>query len=352
MKQYPIDFVVLWVDGNNQEWNNQRAYYACKEEPNAYSNGDQRFRDWALFKYWFRGVETYAPWVRKIHLVTCGHLPSWLNANHPKLHIVKHEDIIPKEFLPTFNSHTIELYINRIDGLSEHFVYFNDDMFIIDQTSDSMFFHNGVPCSAAGLSINSDLDLDFVCILLHSINLINRNFSSRKVIRKWWYKFINPKYGVRHNLNSVLLLPWCMFWFPGFRLSHGPNAFLKSTMDKIWEQEKETLLFTCSHKFREYHDVNQYIVRWWQWCEGHFHPIDERKLLCCADVGMDTDMICNRIIHPKCPILVINDASISDYETKKKLISSAFESRFSKKVRLKYEWLFNNSNRGKRNEKN
>ncbi len=66
--------------------------------------------------------------------------------NHPKLHIVKHEDYIPKEFLPAFNSHVIEMYLHRIKGLSERFVYFNDDMFMIRPLCQTDFFKDGKPC--------------------------------------------------------------------------------------------------------------------------------------------------------------------------------------------------------------
>ena len=86
-----IDFVIPWVDGNDPEW---------IKEKNAFSNvitenddvRDIRFRDWETLKYWFRGVEEYAPWVNRIHFVTWGHVPKWLNTEHPKIHIVNHRD--------------------------------------------------------------------------------------------------------------------------------------------------------------------------------------------------------------------------------------------------------------------
>ena len=89
---------------------------------------EERYRDWDILQYWFRGVEKFAPWVRKIHFVTYGHLPKWLNTKNPKLHIVNHEDFIPEKYRPTFNSHVIEWNFHRIHGLSDNFVYFNDDI--------------------------------------------------------------------------------------------------------------------------------------------------------------------------------------------------------------------------------
>ena len=114
-----IDFVVLWVDGSDPVWQAEKAKYQGKTLDD--SNAPNRFRDWGLMPYWFRAVEKFAPWVRKIHFVTCGHVPAFLNLAHPKLHHVKHEGFLPPEVLPTFSSHAIEMNLHRIPGLAEHF---------------------------------------------------------------------------------------------------------------------------------------------------------------------------------------------------------------------------------------
>ena len=57
---------------------------------------DIRYRDWDNLQFWFRGVEKFAPWVNKIHFVTYGHLPKWLNVNNKKLNIVNHKDFMPE----------------------------------------------------------------------------------------------------------------------------------------------------------------------------------------------------------------------------------------------------------------
>lgn len=133
----PIDFVIIWVDGNDKQWQAEKAKYDGKTVTNA--NSEVRFRDWDNLQYWFRGVEKFAPWVNKIHFVTWGHLPKWLDTTNPKLNIVNHKDYIPSKYLPTFNSHTIELNLHRIEGLAEQFVYFNDDMFITAPTKPDDF---------------------------------------------------------------------------------------------------------------------------------------------------------------------------------------------------------------------
>ena len=108
----PIDFVIIWVDGNDKQWQAEKAKYDGKTVTNA--NSEVRFRDWDNLQYWFRGVEKFAPWVNKIHFVTWGHLPKWLDTTNPKLNIVNHKDYIPSKYLPTFNSHTIELNLSLI----------------------------------------------------------------------------------------------------------------------------------------------------------------------------------------------------------------------------------------------
>jgi len=117
----PIDFVICWVDGNDPEWQKQKNYYDTSQQTDS---REIRYRDWDNLQYWFRGVEKYASWVNKIHFVTWGHLPQWLNTDHPKLNIVRHEDYIPKKYLPTFSARPIEVNLHRIKGLAEHFVFF------------------------------------------------------------------------------------------------------------------------------------------------------------------------------------------------------------------------------------
>lgn len=138
-----IDFVITWVDGNDLEWKREKAARMGHTDMDISVNADdrkERYRDWDNLRYWFRGMEKYAPWVRKVHFVTWGHIPQWLNTKHPKLNIVCHEDFIPQKFLPTFNSHTIEWNFHRIPGLTEQFVYFNDDMFLLKPVYMEDFF--------------------------------------------------------------------------------------------------------------------------------------------------------------------------------------------------------------------
>src|SRR5699024_12042624 len=94
-KKDKIDFVILWVDRNDPEWQKEKQKY----ENNKGDKKEIRYRDWDNLQYWFRGVEKFAPWVNKIHFVTWGHLPKWLDTEHPKINIINHKDFLSKENL-------------------------------------------------------------------------------------------------------------------------------------------------------------------------------------------------------------------------------------------------------------
>lgn len=106
---------------------------------------DFRFINNDELKFSLRSVEKYAPWINKIFIVTDGQTPDWLDLNNPKIRIVDHTEIIPKEKLPLFNSCAIESRIPFIEELSEHFLYANDACFFWDSIGTDYFFKNGKP---------------------------------------------------------------------------------------------------------------------------------------------------------------------------------------------------------------
>ena len=111
-----IDFVIMWVDGNDPKWKAEREKYELNKGKD--DNRDFRFRDWDNLQYIFRGIEKFTPWVNRVHLVTWGHLPKWINLDCKKLNIVKHSDYLPEEYQPCFNSEALEINLHRIKGLS------------------------------------------------------------------------------------------------------------------------------------------------------------------------------------------------------------------------------------------
>lgn len=264
-----IDFVIIWVDGNDPEWRKEKCKYSLK---NVADDRNIRYRDWDNLRYWFRGVEKYAPWVNKIHFVTCGHLPDWLDASNPKLNIVNHKDFIPEEYLPTFNSNAIELNLHRIKGLEEQFVYFNDDMFIVNNVKQKDFFVDGKPCDSAILSPAIKDKKDAIGnIVLNDMAIVNTYFDKNIQMKSNINKWFNYRYEFSQKIKNILLLPWNSF--TGFYEFHLPSSFLKSTYNEIWSKEFDELNETSSHKFRDLKlDVNQWVIRDWQLASNCFVP--------------------------------------------------------------------------------
>ena len=138
---FPIDLVYTWVDGNDPEWQVKKIYWQKQLAPDdEYAVSPARWRDREELKYSLRSVEQYMPWVNKIYIVTDNQVPAWLNLNHPKIKIISHSEIFPADALPVFNSMAIETRLAHIPGLSEHFIYSNDDFFTAVYLSPDFFF--------------------------------------------------------------------------------------------------------------------------------------------------------------------------------------------------------------------
>lgn len=135
-----MDAVITYVDSNDPQWQQQYAEYQGSDLIT------KRFRDWGTLRYLLRAIEKNLPFIRTVHLVVSapGQVPEWIS---PKVHVVFHRDIIPSEYLPAFSSRTIELFLHRIPGLDEEYLYFNDDMFPLLPCSPDDFFDEGRVCT-------------------------------------------------------------------------------------------------------------------------------------------------------------------------------------------------------------
>lgn len=139
-----IDAVYLWVDGADPQFRKSLLESKNNFSPDGpeESSLPSRFRDNGELRYSLRSIERFAPWVRKIHIVTNGQIPWWLNTEHPKINLINHDAIFQDaKCLPSFNSHAIELQLHRIPNLSRHFLYFNDDTFLGNSVFQSDFIN-------------------------------------------------------------------------------------------------------------------------------------------------------------------------------------------------------------------
>ncbi|MDD4698617.1 MAG: Stealth CR1 domain-containing protein [Fermentimonas sp.] len=263
-----IDFVITWVDMDDPRWKADFAKYSGKIDNKKNEVSEARFRDHGFLKYWFRGVEKFAPWVRKVHFVTCGQKPEWLNVNHPKLSLVNHADYIPSKLLPVFNSSLIEIYLHKIPNLAENFVYFNDDFFIINNITKERFFKNGLPNDIAAFRYNSGMGLWSKC-LKNNIEVINERFDKKAVLKRDHNKWFHPSYGKKANVTR-LLKPYGKF--ATLITPHNAQPYLKSTFEEVWEYAGDRLTEASKNRFRSPEDYTQELFRTWQICRSNFEP--------------------------------------------------------------------------------
>ncbi len=328
----PIDFVVTWLDGTDPAWQKDYSYYKGEE----YKPDSGRFRNWDFFRYWFRAVEKHAPWVRKVFLVTNGKFPDWINPNCDKMVLVKHSDFIPESLLPTFNSITIELFLHRIPGLSEHFVYFNDDFFLNADIDPDYYFRDGLPqdnniesvfCTDPyderdRFGINIQMFVD--------IAVLNRNFSRKEVIKKAPGKWLR-QIGREGILTKLLLSRRDMFI--GFEMRHCAQPYLKSVQYEVWEKEERMLMESAS-RFRK--DISLiFIYRYWQFATNKFSYSNVKrheKAFPCKPEALDE--ITKTLNDPNIKCLCLNDSPLvneKDYSIVKpavlKLLSEKYPSK-------------------------
>nr|WP_227425780.1 stealth family protein [Pengzhenrongella sicca] len=140
---FDIDLVFSWVDGNSPAYRAARALQAQGVVVGEGDDSDARFLQIDELKYALRSVYMFAPWVRHIFIATDSDRPAWL-AEHPSVTLVRGEDhFLDPSVLPTHNSQAVESQLQHIEGLSEHFLYSNDDMFLGRPVGPDMFFSPG-----------------------------------------------------------------------------------------------------------------------------------------------------------------------------------------------------------------
>ena len=318
-----VDIVILWVDGNDPGWRKERARYVADGDAQSV-----RYRDWDLLRYFFRGVEKFAPWVRRIHLVTWGHLPEWLDTGARKLRIVRHEEYIDAKYLPLFNANPLEISLHNIPGLGEKFIYFNDDFFLVAPLSPERFFKKGRPRDAlVSNALSSGEGVGH--FVLNALDLLNRHFAKRTFVKENFPKFFHPAYGVSGNFRNLLLLAWPRY--TGFVDPHIPQPFLKSTFEKAWELEGKRLEETMRSRFRNCRDLSQYLFRYWQLAEGTFEPVSmkDTKYLTLTPEIVEEGAVDEALLSGKYRMVCLNDSEMIEdgepFERAKERIKGAFE---------------------------
>lgn len=217
-EEMEIDLVYMWVDGNDPEWRARHNAAVGKTDGGSSTDGNARYADNDELRYSLRSAALYAPWVRRIHILTDRQVPRWLDVSNPRIRIVDHSEVMPSEMLPIFNSSVIEHFLWRIPGLSEHFLFSNDDMFFNRPVRPSDFFTtSGMPIMRMNLRPFRKFDLWFrEKIQKKTLSNYNRivNNAARLVERDFG-KFYGSK--AHHNIDAYRISD----------LKHGFNHFLK-----------------------------------------------------------------------------------------------------------------------------
>jgi hypothetical protein len=225
---FPVDAVYTWVDGNDPAWQ-QRKAQAKGEVYHAESASDARFISRDELRYSVRSLHLFAPWIRNVYIVTDDQVPPWLREDLPGVRIATHREIFrDRSVLPVFNSHAIESQLHHIEGLAEHFLYFNDDMFMGRPVAPHAFFtpsgtaryfpsRNRIP---QGPVVETDTPVDAACK------------NNRALLRK--------------RFGRVITQP----------MEHIPYALRRSAMEEAERDFPEAWARTAASRFRAMTDLS------------------------------------------------------------------------------------------------
>lgn len=316
-----IDFVQTWVDCNDPDWKArkdaiwQQLYPGEKPLTKTEANDESRYREMRLFEFWFRGVEKFAPWVNRIYLITPhGQKPEWLNTAHPKLVLVNQEDYLPADYPPIFNSIPVELHLLRIPELSEQFVLFNDDMFLLRPVSPEFYFKNGLPCLPADLTLCDYFGYNhWSMTCFNNYCVVNDSFNIYDSIWKNRSKWFNPRVlGMKTALKNFLCYKVNRtLSVKGYE--HLPVAHLKSTFEAGWSTCPKVLDASSRQTFRANDQVNHLLFCAWNQAAGKFHPDRPYSKGCHFNINTEQlDQICSIIGNQSVSQICLNDSEVND----------------------------------------
>ena len=289
-----MDIVITYVNGLDPVW--QAEYEKHTNTPIL----EKRFRDWGTLKYLFRGIEKNMPFIRKVHLVVSGEsqVPEWVNRD--EVDVVLHRDIIPQEYLPTFNCNPIEMHLHRIEGLDEEFLYFNDDMFPMKACKPTDFFRDG----------KGVIRVSYHLFALDMFKQICRN--STRVARE--------ALGLRQSLFFM-------------RPQHICSPMLKSVCEELYEMVEPAIRSSIS-RVRTGENLNQYLFLDYMYLKGKI--INERISKRHFSVGVvSASKLRKFVTQPTHKMACINDVQLSEerYEELHTLLLDAFNELLPEKSR-------------------
>jgi hypothetical protein len=238
MKKFPVDVVYTWVDGNDSKWQ-ERKERALEESASCYQTGGisgvGRFRSNDELKYSLRSVARFAPWIRRVFIVTDNQVPDWLDTSNSRVEMVDHRDIFDnKDHLPIFSSRAIELRLHHIKGLSERFLSFNDDFFLGRPTSVGDFFHES---GKGKLFTGRKLSRMRPRRLLQESSMVSTSMHH--------YAVHNARRLVYQRCGRVV----------DYDMRHGVKVSSRATRHELEREFQQAIQNTLAHRFRDKTDV-------------------------------------------------------------------------------------------------
>ena len=241
-KEIVIDAVITWVDGNDPVHKAKMSNYLSDKSTGSNTSFRTLFDQVNEIEFCVKSILKYAKFVRNIFIVTDNQTPGFLKdkekakENFPNVFIIDHKTIFKgnEQYLPTFNSLSIETLLFKVPNLAEHFIYFNDDFFLINETTPNDFFINGLPVLRGKW-------------MPHNKNIVkNRIFSNKK--EKYTVLYRKAK-----DTSSKIL-----GFDKSFNIHHSPHPIRKSTLVDFFKKNKAILLQNIKFKFRH---EDQYILQ-------------------------------------------------------------------------------------------
>lgn len=238
-----IDIVYLWVDGSDSAWNKKRQQAYSNwvldhpDELALYGNNSGRYRDNGELLYNLRALEKFFPDHGHVYIVSDGQVPSWLKQSD-NLTVIDHSELIPSATGPVFDSGHIESYLHHIPGLSERFMYLNDDVFFGTKVDTAWWFGDRLRVFAEDTFIADYDDLQST-----ETALVNASILSKK-----WMAQRYPQYC--HDPRVY---------------SHAPRPMLKSVMFELEKIAPELFQLVRSTVFRSWRApavVPDLVPRW------------------------------------------------------------------------------------------
>ncbi|ANI98168.1 sugar phosphotransferase [Pediococcus pentosaceus] len=324
-----IDFVVSWVNSNDTSWQIRKNKQLELMGKDKLMIDESRYHEFGFFKYWFRSVEKYAPWVNHVYLVTDQQTPDFLMPTS-KVSVVDHKEFIPDKYLPTFSSSVIELFLDQIPNLEEQFVYFNDDMFINAPVKpDDFFDKDGLPKDAAIPSVLQPVS-EFDHLPFNNALVLNKSFKKRKIIRDNFSKFFSFKYGMDNVLKAILTVPF-QNW-SSFKIQHIPYSLRKEDYKLFRHYANNEIKRTGAMHFRSDNDINIWLLQEIRFACGMFSVRNVRDG---ALYNFDnSEELINCLRQEKVKLVCINDdskyKSIEEKDVIANKIKKILEEKFNK----------------------